>query len=142
MSQGHLDRLTSIDAGFLHQEDGGAHMHIGGPRRLRRPPPERRRVPRPPGEPARAGAALPPAAGRHALRHGPPAVGRRPRLPHRLPRAPHRAAVSGQPGAAADPDLADHVAAPGPHQAAVGDVARRGPRGRPLGPSCPRPTTR
>ena len=30
MSQAHLDRLTSIDAGFLHQEDGGAHMHIGG----------------------------------------------------------------------------------------------------------------
>ena len=28
--QGHLDRLSSIDAGFLHQEDGGAHMHIGG----------------------------------------------------------------------------------------------------------------
>jgi diacylglycerol O-acyltransferase len=30
VAQGHLDRLTSIDAGFLHQEDGGAHMHIGG----------------------------------------------------------------------------------------------------------------
>lgn len=30
MSQAHLDRLTSIDAGFLHQEDRGAHMHIGG----------------------------------------------------------------------------------------------------------------
>jgi WS/DGAT/MGAT family acyltransferase len=30
VAQGHLDRLSSIDAGFLHQEDGGAHMHIGG----------------------------------------------------------------------------------------------------------------
>ncbi|HVM27855.1 MAG TPA: wax ester/triacylglycerol synthase family O-acyltransferase [Mycobacteriales bacterium] len=30
MPQSHLDRLTSVDAGFLHQEDGGAHMHIGG----------------------------------------------------------------------------------------------------------------
>jgi hypothetical protein len=30
VAQAHLDRLTSIDAGFLHQEDGGAHMHIGG----------------------------------------------------------------------------------------------------------------
>jgi diacylglycerol O-acyltransferase len=29
MPQGHLDRLTSIDAGFLHMEEGGAHMHIG-----------------------------------------------------------------------------------------------------------------
>lgn len=27
--QGHLDRLTSVDAGFLHLEEGGAHMHIG-----------------------------------------------------------------------------------------------------------------
>jgi WS/DGAT/MGAT family acyltransferase len=29
MAQGHLDRLTSIDAGFLHVEEDGAHMHIG-----------------------------------------------------------------------------------------------------------------
>ena len=27
--QGHLDRLTSVDAGFLHMEEDGAHMHIG-----------------------------------------------------------------------------------------------------------------
>jgi diacylglycerol O-acyltransferase len=31
MAQRHLDRLSSIDAGFLHAEDGtDAHMHIGG----------------------------------------------------------------------------------------------------------------
>ncbi len=29
MAQGHLDRLTSVDAGFLHMEQDGAHMHIG-----------------------------------------------------------------------------------------------------------------
>ncbi|HUR50855.1 MAG TPA: wax ester/triacylglycerol synthase family O-acyltransferase [Mycobacteriales bacterium] len=29
MAQGHLDRLSSIDAGFLHVEEDGAHMHIG-----------------------------------------------------------------------------------------------------------------
>lgn len=30
-AQGHLDRLSAVDAGFLHQEDtGSAHMHIGG----------------------------------------------------------------------------------------------------------------
>jgi WS/DGAT/MGAT family acyltransferase len=31
MSQQHLDRLSSVDAAFLHQEDGrDSHMHIGG----------------------------------------------------------------------------------------------------------------
>jgi len=30
VSQQHLDRLTSTDAGFLHQESATAHMHIGG----------------------------------------------------------------------------------------------------------------
>ncbi|HEX3805047.1 MAG TPA: wax ester/triacylglycerol synthase family O-acyltransferase [Solirubrobacteraceae bacterium] len=30
MVQQHLDRLTSTDAGFLHQESPSAHMHIGG----------------------------------------------------------------------------------------------------------------
>lgn len=39
MAQAHLDRLTSIDAGFLHQEDGGAHMHIGGLGVFSGPPP-------------------------------------------------------------------------------------------------------
>ena len=39
MAQAHLDRLTSIDAGFLHQEDGGAHMHIGGLGVFNGPPP-------------------------------------------------------------------------------------------------------
>lgn len=39
MPQAHLDRLTSIDAGFLHQEDGGAHMHIGGLGVFDGPPP-------------------------------------------------------------------------------------------------------
>jgi WS/DGAT/MGAT family acyltransferase len=29
VAQGHLDRLSSIDAGFLHMEEEGAHMHIG-----------------------------------------------------------------------------------------------------------------
>jgi WS/DGAT/MGAT family acyltransferase len=30
MPQQHLDRLTSTDASFLHQEGPAAHMHIGG----------------------------------------------------------------------------------------------------------------
>jgi WS/DGAT/MGAT family acyltransferase len=30
MAQQHLDRLSAVDAAFLHQEDGAHHMHIGG----------------------------------------------------------------------------------------------------------------
>lgn len=29
MAQHHLDRLTAVDASFLHQEDAVSHMHIG-----------------------------------------------------------------------------------------------------------------
>jgi diacylglycerol O-acyltransferase / wax synthase len=37
--QEHLDRLTSIDAGFLHQEGPTSHMHIGGVLTFDGPPP-------------------------------------------------------------------------------------------------------
>jgi len=38
--QQHLDRLNSVDAGFLHQEDGrDSHMHIGGLAVFEGPPP-------------------------------------------------------------------------------------------------------
>ncbi len=37
--QGHLDRLTSVDAGFLHIEEDGAHMHIGALGVFDGPPP-------------------------------------------------------------------------------------------------------
>jgi diacylglycerol O-acyltransferase len=30
VAQQHFDRLTSTDAGFLHQETSSAHMHVGG----------------------------------------------------------------------------------------------------------------
>jgi WS/DGAT/MGAT family acyltransferase len=30
MAQRHLDRLTAVDASFLHQESANSHMHIGG----------------------------------------------------------------------------------------------------------------
>ena len=35
----HLDRLTSTDASFLHQEGSSAHMHIGGVMVFEGPPP-------------------------------------------------------------------------------------------------------
>ncbi|MBV9424003.1 MAG: wax ester/triacylglycerol synthase family O-acyltransferase [Solirubrobacterales bacterium] len=38
--QQHLDRLTSTDASFLHQEGPNAHMHIGGVLIFEGPPPE------------------------------------------------------------------------------------------------------
>jgi hypothetical protein len=37
--QQHLDRLTSIDASFLHQEGSSSHMHIGGVLVFDGPPP-------------------------------------------------------------------------------------------------------
>jgi WS/DGAT/MGAT family acyltransferase len=39
MSQQHLDRLTPVDASFLHQEGPVSHMHIGGLTLIEGPPP-------------------------------------------------------------------------------------------------------
>ncbi len=39
MPQSHLDRLTPVDASFLHQEGDHSHMHIGGVTILEGPPP-------------------------------------------------------------------------------------------------------
>jgi WS/DGAT/MGAT family acyltransferase len=39
MAQQHLDRLTSIDASFLHQEGEASHMHIGALLLFEGPPP-------------------------------------------------------------------------------------------------------
>ncbi len=40
MAQQHLDQLSGIDAGFLHQEDDAALMHIGAIAVCEGPPPE------------------------------------------------------------------------------------------------------
>jgi diacylglycerol O-acyltransferase len=39
MAQQHLDRLTPVDASFLHQEGPVSHMHIGGLTLMEGPPP-------------------------------------------------------------------------------------------------------
>ena len=39
MPQRHLDRLTPVDASFLHQEGAVSHMHIGGLTIVEGPPP-------------------------------------------------------------------------------------------------------
>ncbi len=40
MPQQHLDRLTAIDASFLHQEGPTSHMHVGAVTRFEGPPPD------------------------------------------------------------------------------------------------------
>jgi len=39
MAQQHLDRLTAVDASFLHQEGPTSHMHVGGLSIFEGPPP-------------------------------------------------------------------------------------------------------
>jgi diacylglycerol O-acyltransferase / wax synthase len=39
--QGHLDRLSPVDASFLHQEKGPSHMHVGALVVFEGPPPSR-----------------------------------------------------------------------------------------------------
>jgi len=39
MAQRHLDRLTAVDASFLHQEGPDSHMHVGGLTIVEGPPP-------------------------------------------------------------------------------------------------------
>ena len=39
MAQQHLDRLTAVDASFLHQENADSHMHIGAVTIFEGPPP-------------------------------------------------------------------------------------------------------
>jgi WS/DGAT/MGAT family acyltransferase len=39
VAQQHLDRLTAVDASFLHQEDANSHMHIGALTIFEGPPP-------------------------------------------------------------------------------------------------------
>ena len=119
------DRLSPLDASFLALEGAGPHMHVGSvlifegepqpyaevaahlERRLHLVPRYRQRL------------AVP------AARAGPPGLGRRPALQPRLPPAPHRAPVPGRHGRAAPARRPAVLPAPGPLQAAVGDVARR-----------------
>ena len=44
MAQQHLDRLTSTDASFLHQEGRCSHMHIGGVVLFEGPPPTHQEI--------------------------------------------------------------------------------------------------
>ena len=72
MAQEHFDRLTAIDASFLHQEGPNSHMHVGARRPLRGPAAAVRRVPRLAADAPAPRAALPP----EARRSRPPGTGR------------------------------------------------------------------
>ena len=39
MAQEHFDRLTALDASFLHQEGPSSHMHVGAVTIFEGPPP-------------------------------------------------------------------------------------------------------
>src|ERR687885_1149651 len=43
-TQGHMERLSPIDASFLHQEREASHMHVGGVVVFEGPPPEHREL--------------------------------------------------------------------------------------------------
>ena len=132
MPQGHMDRLTSIDASFLTNESPTSHMHIGGVTIFEGPPPsyedlldhiESRLhlVPR-----YRQKLAVP------AGRDRPAVLGRRPAVQPRLPRAPLGPARPRRRGRAAPDGRPRLLPAARPDQAALGAVARRGPPQAPL----------
>ena len=142
MAQEHLDRLTAVDASFLHQEGPDSHMHVGALVTLEGPPPSmedfldslRGRlhlVPR-----YRQKLAFPPAGTGRPLWVDDPDFVLEYHVRHTALPPP------GQRGAAAQPRRADLQPAARPPQAAVGAVARRGPATTARGRSSPRPTTR
>ena len=133
MAQEHLDRLTAIDASFLHQEGPTSHMHVGARHDLRGPAAAVRRVPRHAARAPAPRAALPPEARGAAARAPAGRCG-----------STTRASTSSttcatprcrSPGSEEQLLLlagADLLPAARPLQAAVGAVDRRGPRGRRL----------
>ena len=136
MARPAFDRLSFLDSTFLIAESTDqpharrGHRHVrGGSAPVRRWRHRHRAHPRLRRVAAACHPAVPPGAGLHADR-GPPGVGGRPALQHRVPRAPYGAAAARRRAAAEAPLGPRHVAAARPLEAAVGDVGRRGARGR------------
>ena len=118
---------------FLPCPGEGGSTHARGLRAdLRRPRAGLRRLRRADRGRAAHGPALPPATGVPAVRRRATGLGRRPALQRHLPRAPHGAAGAGGRGPAATARGARVLAAARPREAAVGDLARRRARRRPL----------
>ena len=132
MAQDHLDRLSSVDASFLHQEDGrDSHMHIGGLAILEGPAFSAQEftehvlsrlhvLPR-----YRQKLAFPPFGSGRPLWVDDPSFN-----------IEYHVRVTALPAPGTEEQLlklavADHQPAAGPQPPAVGAVDRRGPRGRP-----------
>ena len=127
------DRLTALDASFLHLEAGGAHMHVAAVLVFDGEPPRLRRAG---GRPSRRRLHLVPRY-RQRLAYVPLGQGRPVWVddPHFNARYHIRHTALPAPGTDARAQAARRPAvrpAARPLQAAVGAVARRGPRGRPL----------
>ena len=85
-----VDRMSPLDASFLHIEDSVSHMHIASVSIFEGPAPPFRDIV---GDDPRQAAPRPPLPADRPLRAArarPPGVGRRPALQHRLPPPPHR----------------------------------------------------
>ncbi len=126
------DRLTGLDASFLHLEDESAHMHVAAVLLFEGEPPDQREV----AEALEQRLHLVPRY-RQKLAFVPLGQGRPVWVddPHfNLDYHVRKTALPGarQRGAAAQPGRPRVLAAARPRQAAVGAVDRRGARGRPL----------
>ena len=131
-SGSHMDRMSPLDASFLHIEGPVSPMHIGSVAVFEGPAPARGDV-----EAMVAASSRPcRATARRCASCRSTWAGRSGSttpLQPRLPPAPHRAAGARRRRRAAQPGRTGDVAAARPHQAALGDVDGRGPRGRALG---------
>ena len=134
------DRLTALDASFLHLEDATSHMHVASVTIFEGPPPTHAELL----EHVERRLSLVPRF-RQKLRFVPLGQGRPvwvddPHFNLEYHVRCHRAAAAGQRAAAQVPGQPRVRAAARPHEAAVGDLARPGPRG--LGRGDPRVAAR
>ena len=87
-----MERMDTLDAEFLHLEDGIVHMHIGAACVFADPPPSFDDIAGMIAAKLHLHPPLPPASAFGAVRAGPTALGRRSPLQPRLPSATHSAA--------------------------------------------------
>ena len=129
-----MDRLSVLDAEFLHLEDGIAHLHIAGVSVFEGPPPPADRVEQLLGAKLAPHPALSPACSfrRRSSSAGPCGLTIRTSISSyhvrrtALPGTGRRCRTLRAHGA-------PHVATARPSSSALGDVGRRGPRRRPMG---------